>query len=190
MKKRIGIQGFLVFSSFIIAVLFPKIFFPTGKEAILRRALCIVGIAMILFGFLIRITARGRKADESDSGRSLVTNGPYALMMHPMYFGTLLIGIGVVLALFNLWVLPIFLIGYSLIYARQMRKEEGLLSARFGAAYAEYSKKTPKYFPAISSISKSDAKRFLLLKWAWVKKELPSIIALFSAMVAIKILVR
>lgn len=184
MKKRIGIQGFLIFLTIVVSILFSKFFFPKWKKEYLDEFLDAVGIGIILFGFLFRIAARGYKSERSNSGKTLITDGPYGLMRHPMYFGTLLIGLGVILVLFEWWAFPLFLTVFLLIYIPQVRKEERLLSSRFGQGYELYSKKIPNYFPKGLSLFKIDLGDYLFFKWSWVKKELVSLVAVMSLIIA------
>ena len=108
MKKRIGIQGFLLFLAMLMSVLLSKVIFPKWQQKILDEVLNCIGISVILTGFLFRISARGYKSEGSDNGKKLITDGPYSLMRHPMYFGTLLIGAGSILVLFAWWTFLLF----------------------------------------------------------------------------------
>ena len=140
---------------------------------------------MVLFGFLFRVCARGHKEEKSSQGRSLVKDGPYALIRNPMYFGTLLIGIGTTAILFQFWTIFLFLAVFLLIYIPQVRKEEALLAAMFKEEYQEYSKVVPGYFPRIRSLL--NLRKHLDLKLSWVKKELSSFIFTLITILAIEI---
>ncbi|MCM8792810.1 MAG: isoprenylcysteine carboxylmethyltransferase family protein [Candidatus Omnitrophica bacterium] len=183
MKKRIKIQGFLVFLSVAIILFFSKIIFPNWKNGLQDEFFDAIGIILVLFGFLFRIVARGYKEQNSQAGRVLVKNGPYGLIRHPMYFGTLLIGIGIILVLFKFWVFPIFLIIYVLIYLPQINREEKILLKRFGQEYISYCKTTPKYFPKIPL----NFRQYLPLELSWIRKELLTLIAVIVLILAIEI---
>lgn len=70
----------------------------------------------------------------------LVTEGPYALMRHPLYAGNgivcagLLVFSGAFLPWLPLVFIPAFLVQYALFMAR----EERFLAAEWGSAWAEY----------------------------------------------------
>ncbi|MDI6758843.1 MAG: methyltransferase, partial [Candidatus Omnitrophota bacterium] len=128
MKKRIRIQGMLIFLAVVLTISIPKFVFPYWKEEPLEEFLDVLGVGIVLFGFLFRIAARGYKEEKSFGGKNLVKDGPYYLMRNPMYFGTSLIGIGITIALFKLWIILLFLIICFLIYIPQVKKEEDLLS--------------------------------------------------------------
>jgi protein-S-isoprenylcysteine O-methyltransferase Ste14 len=187
MKKRIKIQGFLVFLILTFTILLSKFLFPHWKEETLDEFLDALGIGIVLFGFLFRIAARGHKAEISPDGRHLITDGLYALMRNPMYFGTLLIGIGVILVLFKWWVLPLFLVIFSAIYFPQINREEHRLSRYFGQEYQNYCRIVPKYFPPIVSLFKTDFRDYLFFEWQWVKKDLPSLILVTGLIIGIEI---
>jgi len=187
MKKRIGIQGSLVFLALALSIILSRFLFRRREGGILDLFLNAAGITMVLLGFLFRITARGYKSEMSDNSKRLVTGGPYRLVRNPMYFGTLLIGAGIILALFNWWVFFIFFTGFLFIYIPQVKKEEQELLEQFGDEYKEYSKKTPKYFPGSLRLFNEGVTDRLFFKWPWVRKELPSLIAVLGAIIAVKI---
>lgn len=187
MKRRIRIQGFLIFLVVTISILLSKFLFPHWKKEALDEFLDAVGIGIVLFGLLFRIAARGYKAEISPDGKHLITDGLYALMRHPMYFGTLLIGLGIILVLFEWWAFPLFLIIFLLIYIPQIHREEDRLLRCFGEEYRAYCEKTPKYFPYFLGLFKVSLRDYLFFKWSWIKKELPSLIGVIGGIVTIEI---
>jgi len=184
MKKRIKIQGFLIFLAIIISIPLSKFLFPHWKEETLDEFLDALGIGMVLFGFLFRIAARGYKAEVSPDGKKLIIDGLYGFLRNPMYFGTLLIGLGINLILFEWWAFILFFIIFLLIYIRQMRKEENDLYRRFGEEFKNYCKITPRYFPKVFNVNLRD---YLFFKWSWVKKELPSLVGVIAVIIAAEI---
>lgn len=185
MKQRIRIQGISIFLALLAVVFLSKFLFPQWKKEGVDEVLDILGIGIVLVGFLIRIAARGHKAEVSWNGRSLMSDGLYGLVRHPMYFGTLLIGLGIVFVLFEWWVFLIFLFIFLVIYAPQVRKEENALAKLFGGEYKFYCRKTPKYFPNINFF-KANPRDCLFFKWAWLKKELPSLIVVSIIIIALE----
>jgi protein-S-isoprenylcysteine O-methyltransferase Ste14 len=185
-KKRIKFQGILMFVSVIGALLLTKFVFPDWKNEFLEELFDNLGIILILFGFLLRILARGYKEEMSRNGHKLVIEGPYSLMRNPMYFGTLLIGVGAVSILVKWWVLPVFIALYSFIYLPQINKEEKILLDKFGKDYKTYCKVTPKYLPKILALL-NFRKYIPLLKFSWVKKESPSLAGTMAVVFLIEI---
>jgi protein-S-isoprenylcysteine O-methyltransferase Ste14 len=186
MKIRIRIQGFLVFFSLALPIFLSKFLFPVWKDEAVDEILDAIGVGIILFGMLIRISARGQKADFSSDGGSLITNGLYSFLRNPMYFGTFLIGSGVALVLFEWWALVVFMIVFLLIYIPQIIKEENRLLKLFGAEYKDYCRNTSRFFPNIVYVFKTDVYEYLYFKWPWVKKELLSLLGIIFAIIAIE----
>ncbi|MFH1338697.1 MAG: isoprenylcysteine carboxylmethyltransferase family protein [Candidatus Omnitrophota bacterium] len=187
MKRRIRIHGFLIFLSVATFILLSKFFYPHWHHEGPDEVFDAIGIAVVLFGFLFRIAARGYKAEMSPRGNVLITDGTYGLIRHPMYFGTLLIGLGITLVLFKLWVFFLFLIIFLLIYIPQVRKEENSLYRRFGDEYANYFASTPKYFPDIRRLLTANLKKYVFIKRFGLKKEIFSLIGVIAGIMAIEI---
>jgi protein-S-isoprenylcysteine O-methyltransferase Ste14 len=177
MKKRIRVQGTLVVFGFILFVFLARFIFQNSRNAVLDEFLDFLGWNLVLLGFLFRISGRGVKSEMSRSSHNLVTAGSYSLTRNPMYFGTFLIGTGIILILCNWWVFPLFVAIYLSIYIPQMRKEEEKLSQAFGDAYIAYCKKTPKFFPNFKRLALSDAAVYLPVKSLWIKSEFNSLAA-------------
>lgn len=187
MKKNIKIQTLLIFMFMLMSVLLSKVFFPEWKNGALDESLDALGIAFVLFGFLFRICTRSYKISGSSSSRHLVIGGPYSLMRNPMYFGTFLIGLGVIFLLFNWWVFPIFLAGFLLIYIPAVNREEEKLRRQFGEEYINYCRDTPRVFPRISNLLRLNLSDYLPLEWRLIKRELASLVGTLLVITAIEI---
>lgn len=181
MKKRIKVQGTLIFAGFILFVLLSQYMFQTWRSAALDALMDGIGFGVFFLGFLFRISARGYKSERSAGSNKLVTHGPYGFVRNPMYFGSFLIGTGVICVLCQGWVFLAFLAVFLSIYIPQTRLEEKLLLERFGAEYAAYCKRTPRFFPDPRRLFKPDAERSLPLKRPWIKNEISSLLANIAA---------
>jgi hypothetical protein len=124
---------------------------------------------------LLRVSARGYKSENSSCGACLVQGGPYALVRNPMYLGITLIAAGLILYLFQWWVLVLFALIFLRRYVRLIFKEEKLLEERFGREYAEYAQKVPRIFPSPKSLACAGG---LPLKIKWLAKEANSFVPL------------
>lgn len=184
MKKRIAIQGFLMFAAIIVTILFFNYLLPRHRMGVLKLFLDAFGIILVACGFLLRIAARGYKAEHSANSQSLVSSGPYALMRNPMYLGTFLIGTGISLLIFAWWVCPLFASIFLLIYIPQIKKEEVILYRRFGEEYGRYRRITPRFFPRLSDVFKKDIRKHIFLKWQWANNEFPSLLGVFTLIIA------
>ena len=90
---------------------------------------------------------RGYAAGHLQKDQRLAVSGPYAYTRNPLYLGSLLIGIGLVLAGAQ-WVLGVvFVIFFLVVYVPVMRREERNLRQRFGQSFDEYATTVPLLFP-------------------------------------------
>ncbi|MDD5431593.1 MAG: isoprenylcysteine carboxylmethyltransferase family protein [Candidatus Omnitrophica bacterium] len=188
MKKRIKIQGFLIFLSVMAVVFFYKQILQEGQSSLSNLIFSGIGLLLVISGYFLRIIARGHKADENPDGKTLVTTGVYKLMRNPMYFGTLLIGLGVILFLFKWWIAVIFLVVYLSIYIPEITKEEAKLKNLFGEAFKNYCKHTPKFFPSLSVLFKRGGNRIFSVKPKWLKKEFSSLAWILAFLIIAKII--
>lgn len=184
MKKRIAIQGFLMFLAILATIFFFKFLLPKRQDGILKAFLDAFGILLVICGFLLRIASRGYKATHSANSQNLVAGGPYALMRNPMYLGTFLIGMGVSLFIFSWWVSLVFGFIFLLIYIPQIKKEEAVLYRRFGDEYNRYRQRTPGFFPNPVNLFKKGIRKYIFLKWQWAKNEIPSLIGVIVLVIA------
>ena len=181
MKKRLKINGVIIFLGFLSVVIFPSVFFRHTCLSVdfWDEVAEIFGITFILLGQIFRVSARGFKAEHSEEGKALVQTGPYGLVRNPMYLGIFLIGLGVVLMLFKWWVLAIFLVVFIIWYIPLMRMEEAKLTQLFPGTYTAYCKEVRhRFIPALEDIFNKDISDYLSLRWVWIKKEIGSILAL------------
>ena len=125
------------------AVLYPLgaylVFFAMPDDRSLR-----LGTAFIVVGVLMRLWSNGYaiKLDK------LTTSGPYALVRNPLYLGTGLILLGLVLMLKASWIGLAALVMVAVAYTRTIRNEERMLADKFGAAYLDYRARVPAMWPA------------------------------------------
>jgi protein-S-isoprenylcysteine O-methyltransferase Ste14 len=104
------------------------------------------GMVLIVLGAIVRTCARGWKHEQGKE--ELVTTGPYARIRHPLYFGTLLCGVGVCMIHGSPWLFGAFALSFVLWYAFVIRREETRLAARWPEAHAAYRRSVPLLFPS------------------------------------------
>jgi len=165
-------------------VLLSNSVFSHQRQPVLDGMLNAAGMGLILFGFLFRISARGYKEENTSNGNALVKTGPYAIIRNPMYFGTFIIGTGVVMMLLELWFFFLFAVVFFMIYIPQMKKEERVLLERFGLEYDEYCRSTPKYFPRLDYLLSLN--KYISLKPFWIKKEIISLVTTVLVVIMIE----
>lgn len=187
MKRRIGVQGFLMFVSLLTVAICWRYLLSAAKTGAGEQLIDLLGIVMVLAGYLLRIDARGYKAALNPDGKTLVTQGPYALMRNPMYMGTLSIGLGLTMILFRWWVSMVFVAVYLLIYLPQIKKEEAALSARFGSAFGAYARITPGFFLTLATLSRALRTHTVRLQRAWVDKEFISFMVTMGFVIGVEV---
>ena len=172
MKERsILVNGIIIAIVGLICVSFYRYLRPDKQSALDDRILDSLGLTIVLFGQYVRISARGYKSARHFDTSVLVTDGPYAFVRHPMYLGSFLIGLGIVILLLKLWLVPFYLVFFLLWYRPQIHNEEQWLLRKFGQEYIDYCETTPCFFPRMSKLFGFKAKTYIPIKLAWVKKE-------------------
>ena len=185
MKSRIKINGIIIFVTFLLIVLFRGVFLRKPTLSALGISLKICGFMAVLLGQIIRVSARGFKAENSKQGGTLLQTGPYALTRNPMYLGILLIGLGIIAMFFNWWVVFIFVFVFLQRYLTLMLEEEKKLGTLFTSEYSDYQKRVPRLFPSVTTLFKNNPKDYLPLKNDWFKKEINAILGVISVIIII-----
>jgi protein-S-isoprenylcysteine O-methyltransferase Ste14 len=135
--KKIGLLTlpFLIIG-LVLNIMIPSIFNVGGPPIVLKVISIIIlipGVVIWIWSVVLILTKVPRK--------ELITNGPYALVKHPLYTNAAFLVLPWVGFLFNTWLgVVIGIVEYigSRIFSRE---EEELLSKIFGAAWDEYCKK-------------------------------------------------
>lgn len=91
-----------------------------------------------------RTSGRNTKTQVADE---LNTTGIYSTVRHPLYFGNFLIGLGVVMLPFELWLGLLYTLSFWLYYERIMFAEESFISKKFGEEYSAWAQRTPVFVP-------------------------------------------
>jgi protein-S-isoprenylcysteine O-methyltransferase Ste14 len=181
MKRRLKIDGFLAVTLTVVLVYLTHLFYKP-KNKILDYALDAAGMILVIFGQILRISARNYKKQHSNQGGILITGGPYDLVRNPMYLGTFLMGAGFVTILWPWWFLLVYVGIFYLRFRKLVLSEEDKLSGIFGKSYQEYLRAVPAFIPPLNKLGNLPG--YLPLQWKWIKKEL-SAIATWLVLVAI-----
>lgn len=80
----------------------------------------------------------------------LVTEGPYSMCRNPLYFFSLLGGIGVGLTTDTIFFPAVIVLFFALYYPYTIRKEEKNLFEQHAKNFSDYLKMTPVFFPKFS----------------------------------------
>jgi protein-S-isoprenylcysteine O-methyltransferase Ste14/SAM-dependent methyltransferase len=120
--------------------------------------MALTGALLLVAGVLLRCWAQGYFAK-----RTLCTNGPYAIVRHPLHLGSLLITIGALFQLNDLlnWLLVLSV--FSIFYGAAIICDENSLEKRFAGRWRSYKHRTPAIIPSLlnwSSLTRAG-------KWSW-----------------------
>ncbi len=122
-----------------------------------------LGLFVAVIGEAIRIWAAGHL----EKGREVTRSGPYRWTAHPLYIGSSVLSLGVVIAAHSVASLVVALIYMVSTLTAAVRTEEAFLRGRFGNAYDEYRR----------SAGESMERRFSLAR-AWRNKEYRAVIGI------------
>ncbi|MBW2292891.1 MAG: isoprenylcysteine carboxylmethyltransferase family protein [Deltaproteobacteria bacterium] len=107
------------------------------------------GVGLVVLG----IALRGWGAGHLVKNERLTISGPYAHLRHPLYAGTLLVGVGFGLIAggpFSLLLLALLLPWFFLMYfPRKERVESARLEHRYGNGYTNYRDGVPALIPSL-----------------------------------------
>ena len=108
----------------------------------------------ILIGALvgsIGLAIRAYAAGVLHKQEILTMSGPYAYTRNPLYFGSSFLAVGAAIAMHSWWAAGIVLVYFAMVYTLVMRREEIELRAKHGAAFDEYAKTVPLFFPQFTA---------------------------------------
>jgi protein-S-isoprenylcysteine O-methyltransferase Ste14 len=83
------------------------------------------------------------------TSRILITHGPFAYSRNPMFVAATFIWVGWAIFYGSVVFLVLTVVGWTLLSYLKVPQEERGLEARFGAAYAAYCRKVPRWIGAI-----------------------------------------
>lgn len=104
----------------------------------------IAGLAIVVPSFLLFVLARvqlGNAFSVKAKATTLVTMGLYSRIRNPVYFFGALMILGVIVWVSRPWML-LFYVVLIPVQVIRIRKEEKVLTEKFGEAYVEYKRKT------------------------------------------------
>lgn len=101
------------------------------------------GAGLVILGILIRVWAAGLL----EKGQRLCTDGPYRMVRHPLYLGSLLGAVGFAVMMHVLWGWVVVLPAFALLYGSQVAEEERHLRTIYGEAYKEFARTVPMVIP-------------------------------------------
>ena len=146
-----GVVGILVLLPLVLVVVFGRgRIHPDSAEALALQG---AGWALLLSGVYLRVVSclfvGGRK------GKSLVTEGPYAMCRNPLYLGSLLIALSFSLFMYSATLLAGILVVSTFYLSLVIRAEERQLEAAFPAEWKAYASRVPRILPRLRRPARS-----------------------------------
>lgn len=124
-----------------------------SNSPLFEETLFLAGVLLAVAGFCGRLWCLSYIAGRKK--RVLVTTGPYSLCRHPLYFFSLVGGIGLSLCTETLMVALLFVMAFILYYPHILRGEEAFLTDNF-PEYESYKRRVPLFFPRWSNFTEGD----------------------------------
>jgi protein-S-isoprenylcysteine O-methyltransferase Ste14 len=144
-KLRVMVSRIFAFLVILLVVFTQSSFKQEGLPDMLCEALGLFLLTVCSAGRLWALLyISGKKTQE------VIMEGPYSIMRHPLYFFSFTGAIGIGLASENILVLGVLVIFYLSYYPLTILSEEKTLASKFGAAYLDYMKRTPRFMPKLS----------------------------------------
>ena len=113
------------------------------------------GALLLLLGFVLALRAglllAGRGRPRRGPRPAFVLAGPYLRLRNPLFLGGLLFAAGAALAARSVWLAALVAVAGAALHVWVTRVEEPALRERFGAAYAEYVRRVPRWLPRVRS---------------------------------------
>jgi protein-S-isoprenylcysteine O-methyltransferase Ste14 len=102
-----------------------------------------LGVAVSLLGLSIRAWAAGHIRKEKE----LAVTGPYRYTRNPLYLGSFILGLGLVLGSWSFWCLGGYLLYFVAFYPVVIIEERDRMRRLFSEAYAVYEHRVPIFWP-------------------------------------------
>ena len=124
-----------------------------SSSPLFDQMLFVVGVLLAVVGFCGRLWCHSYIAGRKK--KVLVTDGPYSLCRHPLYFFSFVGGTGLGFCTETITAAVLFALAFAAYYPQAIRGEETFLSDNF-AGYEEYRKRVPLFFPRWSNFVEGD----------------------------------
>jgi hypothetical protein len=112
---------------------------PTPRALAFGGAVAVLGLAV-----------RGFAASNLSKHSALTTSGPYAFTRNPLYFGSMIIGAGLLAAVHSWLAAALGAAYFAAFYPLTMRRETRKLRAQYGRAFDDYAARVPLFWPRLA----------------------------------------
>ena len=115
--------------------------------------LAAIGLPFAAAGAFVRLYASGFIVKNQE----LATDGPYRFVRHPLYTGNILLVAGFAVAGSRWWGIPLALLFFWFYYPTAIEYEDRKLHRLFGAAWEQWSARTPALLPRLGDVPPAGA---------------------------------
>jgi protein-S-isoprenylcysteine O-methyltransferase Ste14 len=136
--------------NFLFAWILPQFAMTWGRTGFFSSGILIMLLGIALRWYAIRTLGSYFTRDVAVScSQPVIQKGPYRLIRHPAYSGTLLTMLGLGLATTN-WASLMVLMGFVFLgHWNRVRVEEKALVGAIGEPYIEYMRRTRRFIPLV-----------------------------------------
>jgi protein-S-isoprenylcysteine O-methyltransferase Ste14 len=120
-----------------VALVYLALARPTTRSLLIGGAIGVVGL-------VIRAWAAGHLRKHE----ALAVGGPYAFTRNPLYFGSVILAAGFVVAGKSIWAALAVATYLALFYPAVMKREEAELQQHYGEDFKRYSSAVPLFWPS------------------------------------------
>lgn len=133
------------------------------KNSVLIMIMVILGIALIVEGFLVwKSAAVGRDCiDDYIKNNKLCCTGVYSIVRNPCYSGVMFMCSGVVIVLHNLWLLMLPVIFWAAMTILMKKTEEKWLAELYGQEYIDYCRNVNRCIPWFPSKKQDEVGKWI-----------------------------
>lgn len=148
--RRIGVAFVLSVNAFIVSSLLAVTGIGAYDEGIARGGVVVMAAGMALRLWSARVLgASYTRTLRVRTGQTLVRDGPYRLVRHPGYSGSILMWTGAAIASGDILGVVVIVSVIVRAYVLRVRAEDRMLAARFGAAYEDYARRVRRLVPFV-----------------------------------------
>lgn len=155
--QRVTREKLLLLSNFLGLGVIPFVYaftgFPRFADYAFQPVLAVIGALVMAFALVLFYRVHrelGRNWSDSLQVRethSLVTEGLYHYVRHPMYSAFFLWGVAQLLLLPNWIAGPAGLVGFAILFGFRVGREEQMMIDAFGDQYRAYMRRTARLIP-------------------------------------------
>ena len=146
--RRIGVAFVVSLNAFIVSSLLAVIGIGAFDEGIARAGVVVMAAGMALRFWSARVLgASYTRTLRVGAGQQLVRDGPYRVVRHPGYAGSIVMWAGAAVASGDVLGVIVIVAVIVRAYVLRVRAEDRMLTARFGAAYEDYARHVRRLVP-------------------------------------------